>query len=519
MATIAEIERIAALVEQLLPLRSRRRGELIDADDWNTVVGALLEVARAVVSNTQDGVPTHSHPDQVGPAWLDPTLRARIEKGPLADPASVARVAKVERDLDGLRGSLDGVRTDVTGVRSAADRLEAADLARTSSLTRVVRQVDGLGDARDDVSEVRDTLGTIQADLDRVSGFARDLVVDGQAVSVGELVGRISQLEGLRERLTSPDGTELNATSFALRLAALENTLVTEEELTDALAGHGSPTLPGDLRDQLLADARTAAREQAEATTQGLEDRLTGDIATRLDEVEQSATRAAADRAEELTEQRAAELRDELSSTVTAGDDAVRATLDEALSGLAGSLREELDAQLAEVSGVLETRTDRRLAEATDELKGSVDAALGELRGGLEPLADRVDGAQRDAEKAIAAAGDVDRRLDAVARELGGAIEQGIRTEVDAVRAELLAADKEVTGRLRAELAVERQRVDSEFAAIRGQLPRLVEGALTTVRKELDSSIDLRIDRLREELQRDTGGVVVRPPPRRSDPS
>lgn len=247
MATVAELERITALVEQLLPLRARRRGELIDADDWNTVVGALLEVARAVVADSDQGVATHGHADQVSAGWLEPTLRARIEKGPLADPASVARVAKVERDLAALRRRLDGVGGDVKLVRAAADRLEASDLARESSLTRVVRKVDGLGDARDDVSDVRQTLGTLQGDLERVSAFARDLDDDdGSTVTVGALLERIGTLEGLRERLTSPDGTELNATSLELRLAELENTLVTEEELDEALSSRPPGSLPDD---------------------------------------------------------------------------------------------------------------------------------------------------------------------------------------------------------------------------------------------------------------------------------
>lgn len=49
MSNVAEIERIAALVERLLPLRDRRPGELIEADDWNVVVKATFVSSTALL--------------------------------------------------------------------------------------------------------------------------------------------------------------------------------------------------------------------------------------------------------------------------------------------------------------------------------------------------------------------------------------------------------------------------------------------------------------------------------------
>ena len=98
MATVAELDRLKALVDRLLPLSSRGRGEVIAAEDWNTVVGALLEVARAVVeSGVGDAVPAHTHPDQVQLGWLEPSVRSLLERGPLDDPNAVARVNAIER--------------------------------------------------------------------------------------------------------------------------------------------------------------------------------------------------------------------------------------------------------------------------------------------------------------------------------------------------------------------------------------------------------------------------------------
>jgi hypothetical protein len=101
MPTVAELERLAALAKALTPLTSVRAGTLIRAEDWNTVVGALIELARAVLSSSKEGaVAAHEHPDQVSIGWLDAQLRFLIERGPLADPAATSRVDELGRKFD-----------------------------------------------------------------------------------------------------------------------------------------------------------------------------------------------------------------------------------------------------------------------------------------------------------------------------------------------------------------------------------------------------------------------------------
>ena len=74
MASTAQLERVRVLVERLAPLSNAQRGELIRADDWNALVSALVDVARALLDPTAAGVPTHEHIDQVTLAWLHPCL-------------------------------------------------------------------------------------------------------------------------------------------------------------------------------------------------------------------------------------------------------------------------------------------------------------------------------------------------------------------------------------------------------------------------------------------------------------
>jgi hypothetical protein len=531
MATAAEIARIAALTEQLTPLASRRRGELIEADHWNTVVGALVEIARAVIAEGEQEVPPHDHPDQVKAGWLDPALRARLEKGPLADPASVARVAKLERGLDGLRLSLDGVRTDLTQVRSLTTKVETNDLDRKASLTRIARKMDGLGDARDDVSDVRSTLEVLRSDLDRVSTFARDLDIGGETISVASLVERIDGLEGLRSRLTGPNGEELNATSFEVRLAELAETLVTESELDQALEDRPAAGLSDDLRAQLLEASRVAAREQVDSSTADLEGRLTGQINTRFVDVEAKATSAAVARAEEVTASVRDDLRDELGGEIAAGDDAVRGTIDGALADVSGGLRDEIDERIGAVTADFGRVVDERLGATLPDVTAGLVASIAALGAQVAPLDERVATLQKAVSDVSGEAAALRRDLDTRTADLADTL----RRDFDAALAKAVStaqsSDAALANALRAEFAAERLRIDGAIDKLRTQLPGLVEAGvsvakediLATMRTEvgkLGAELDARVDRqvevrLTGELERRNldirGGVVVPP--------
>src|SRR5918992_886787 len=117
MPTVEEIDRLTALLARLGPLADAQTGELIRAEDWNTVVDVLVEVARALIEDQERPVRPHDHPDQVQLGWLDPRLRQVVEGGPLADPANIARVDSLERADERLQAALDGLAAQVAELR------------------------------------------------------------------------------------------------------------------------------------------------------------------------------------------------------------------------------------------------------------------------------------------------------------------------------------------------------------------------------------------------------------------
>ena len=89
MASTENLERLEGLVKTLTPLAGKQRGELIEAAQWNQLVGAVLEVARASLAQAvEDTVSDHKHTDMVALEWLTPKLRDLVTSGMLSDPAS-----------------------------------------------------------------------------------------------------------------------------------------------------------------------------------------------------------------------------------------------------------------------------------------------------------------------------------------------------------------------------------------------------------------------------------------------
>src|SRR5512134_2041235 len=104
MPTPQDLERLRALLGQLTAIGGARRGELIRADDWNALVSAVEDIARAVLAiDPAAAVPSHEHLDQVTSAWLSPDLRELLERGPLADPAAQKRLTEIEQTLKRTR--------------------------------------------------------------------------------------------------------------------------------------------------------------------------------------------------------------------------------------------------------------------------------------------------------------------------------------------------------------------------------------------------------------------------------
>lgn len=219
----------------------------------------MIEVARSVLADDKTEEVPHEHSDQVGLTWLDTKLRGLILEGGLNDPGSESQLFKLNREIDVLSKQFDQLRDSLSQLKSDLNGVSTRDLMRESDMTRVSRKIDGIADAREDVTNLRQTLRTLETDVKRAVEFGQTVVRDGETINIADMLTRVERVETLRADLTNTEGKVFNANDFEKRLVELQNTLVTEEELDEVLK---------TVRDQVGSDLRSSVLEETREIAQ-----------------------------------------------------------------------------------------------------------------------------------------------------------------------------------------------------------------------------------------------------------
>ena len=346
MPTVAQLDRLKALLDKLTPLAGTQRGDVIKAQDWNDVVSSLIEVARAVLADdSQQTVPPHDHVDQVKASWLDPSLRTVVQGGGLADPAAQGQLGLLRRTLDRLGTRLDTAEQKTGEVRDRISTVTTSDLARQSEIAAVRQTVSNFGDRADEILGLRSTLQSVQTDVQTALTVAQRLTVNGQPVDFNAYEQRIKAVEQIGVSLRTPSGALLDATQLENRLTQLTNTLVTQTQLDDILSKRPA-NIPQATIDGLQLGLRASLKTDIGAATSTLADSLRAETTERLAGVDAVAARAVADALPGLQQAALAAIRPEISAAAlkTLGD--AQAAITTAIVANADGLRTEFKGQL-----------------------------------------------------------------------------------------------------------------------------------------------------------------------------
>ncbi len=508
MPTVADLERLQGLVRRLTPLTTAQGGELILAQSWNVVVNALIEIARAVLTQERSNglVARHEHTDQVTVSWLDPRLRSLIERGPLSDPAAEEKVAELGRNTKRLSSRADEFLASFNEIRSQLLDFSTRDLTREALLTALGRKVEGISDGRDDVLALRRTLETIRRDVDTAIEIASHLRVDGQIVDIAALLARIKLLEELRTRLIRPSGELFDAAAFEMQLQELTNSLVTEEELTGALNDRLGNFTPG-LLEGIEENLRTVLNNDADDKLKKLTEELHNEIARRLSEIDAIVDRAIADELVPFREQILSTIRPEINSAVQESQQATLALFEKRLAEYDATLRQDINRQLEELKKSLhesfmrevEQRLSDRLAPIQEELARlsermkRAEAQLKDHEGRIAKLESGLQQAQQQTNTALAQMRhalvlEIKRSEKALMKEIEKCCADNDR--INQVRIDNAVADA------RKALLAEAQTSAAEAAAVEGRLiQNRLRGEMRQIAKDEVAALN---DRIRE---------------------
>ncbi len=390
MPTVADLERLRALNERLTPLANATQGELIRAEDWNTLVGAVSEIARVVLAEDREAAPAaHEHPDQVTSGWLDPRLRALIERGPLSDPAAEARLQALEQRVDRLQARVEALFGSVGEVRDRVTDVTTRDLVRQSEVVNVRRVVEGLGDSRESVRELRETLGVLQRDVSTAVTIGQRLTVNGQPIDFNDFDLRLRQADDLRARLTGPDGGLLDANALENRLTQLTNTLVTQETLDQALETVRRDISPGELAD-LEGRLGNRLTEQVNTSFATFSDQLRAENNTRFAEIDGRVASRISDSIPSITTSVLNTIRPEVDSrrntTRQELEESIKLQVTTSSDTLRGEYTQQIEGLRVDLASQVGSELDRQLPDRL----AVITRRIGQVEETLQPVRDRV---------------------------------------------------------------------------------------------------------------------------------
>lgn len=390
MATVADLQRLKALTDRLNPISKANQGEVIRAEDWNTLVSAVVDIAQTVLAEDREIIPApHEHNDQVTVAWLDPRLRALIERGPLNEPAAIARLSALENRVERLATRIEEVASHIDDVRDNVTQVATRDLTRQTDIVNLRRVVEGQGDSRKDVLDLRETLGVLKNDLSVAANVRQLLTVNGAVVDMSDVVKRLNQADQLRESLRAPDGEVFNAQAFENRLTELTNTLVTQDTLDSALDTVRRDISPaelgaieGRLRTDVLAQVNTSVLTATNAIREENNVRFNefdGLISTRVNDAVPNIITATRNT-----------LTPEFNALITKSENKTNILIEQGLADTQNTLRTDYTGQIADLnSGINQTITTQintRLSAQLDPMLGRITT----IEGRFTPLEKRL---------------------------------------------------------------------------------------------------------------------------------
>jgi hypothetical protein len=236
MASTDQLKKVAELTDRLTGLGDKRRGNTIEATDWNGLVGVLqgvLEIDRVQEDSTstrleeQFAAKTHQHIGEVSKEWLDPELRQAV----LASGSTVAgQVAQAEMRtrLDGLVIDVSRLTTRVEEQQKTVDRFAVNDVDRGGQVRRLEGRVVAVDGLRAVVDQVSSEFGTLRTNVQQVVELRNSLLdATGAPINVSALKNEVQDLGRLRENLSGVDGRPVRMRDVELRLNDLADSVGT----------------------------------------------------------------------------------------------------------------------------------------------------------------------------------------------------------------------------------------------------------------------------------------------------
>jgi predicted nucleic acid-binding Zn-ribbon protein len=289
--------RVAKIVDSLTALGTVTKGAPLRADAWNTVVGALLDLARLALARdaTEDAQldaryapKQHSHIGEVDASWFTPAARDLLDQRTTGGNDVRADLQTVKDSVAAVQKNVADLQDQLKKLQLTVDGLNDKDQVLEQSFAKIDLKVEGLRVLQANVDKLQTSFGTIGPRLDDALAFRNQLLdASGQPISVSGLAGRVGALETNQENLKGPDGKLVRFRDFDARVTTLEGKALTKDNIDSAITDRlrtGNLFDPTAISDQVLVKVRADSDGKFKTVNDRL-DGLTagvGDLTTKV---------------------------------------------------------------------------------------------------------------------------------------------------------------------------------------------------------------------------------------------
>jgi len=246
MADTATETKVAAIVDRLLPLTQTTSGAPLRAEDWNTLAGAIVDLARLALSREQTAddvlaarfaARNHDHVGEVDASWFDPATRDLLDQAANGSAALRSDIAVLRDQLTATQKDIGALKDQLAAIQRRIDGLFDNDLARQQALDRVGVRFEAVRDVHENVSKLQGTFGGLTTKLDQALSFSKQLVDGaGNPINLAGLSGRVQTLESNQENLRGANGELIRFRDFEVRIGSLEGRAITRDNLDTVVA-------------------------------------------------------------------------------------------------------------------------------------------------------------------------------------------------------------------------------------------------------------------------------------------
>jgi hypothetical protein len=260
MATDA-IPLLNGLMDAVRPLGSKTRGMPISADDWNTIIKALLgllshetnqETAERAQLEERFARRDHAHTGEVALSWLDPELQ-ELMSGRSAS-ATRSLIAELEKKVAELGAEVKRLTAANDELGRRLDGFKAADVDRANTIRNLGDRITKFGDVKERVEKLDTEFKGLSPRIDRVIALGANLTdAQGNAIDLVAVRDRITGLERLRDtNLLGSDGAPVRIRDLEQQIRELRDTSGLGAGLEPRLA-----VLSASIEDRLNASVKT----------------------------------------------------------------------------------------------------------------------------------------------------------------------------------------------------------------------------------------------------------------------